>query len=989
MPSRARVEPAPRLPRLVGRARELAALRGALDGPAAVLLVEGEAGVGKSRLVHELLNGLDADERRRVLVAGCPPFTRPHTFGALTDALRQAVNSVAGLELSPLAGALRPLFPEWSATLPQAPEPAEDASVIRHRLFAAVAELLTAMRIRLLVVEDAHWADEATVEFLLQLAGGRPRELAMLVTYRPEDLTAGSLLPRLAERRGVDDARLRVALAPLDLDETSGLVSTMLADQRVSAEFAGFVQHHTEGLPLAIEELVRLMSERDDLVLRHGEWLRRDIAEIDVPPTIRDAVLLRADRLPPAARAVLHAAAVFGEPVDTDNLAAVSGLDDDATADGLRRALGARMLTEDSAGLVSFRHLLMARAVYEAIPTGQRRLLHRRAGAALEATEPAPVAQLARHFRAAGDVARWRAYAVRAVELATAAGDEAGAALQVGELLRDAGLDMRRATEMLDALSYATLSGSAHRLDDLASVLRATADAGGLEPADEGAARFQLGRLLRLRDQHDASRAEMERAVPLLAGNPEHAARAMISLGWPYADTAPAADHVRWLRRSEALAERLEPRTRQLLLVERIPALLLLGEPAGWTESERLWSDGVRATSDPQLSALNLLNTGDMAMMWGRYAEARRRLDASSALADAHGFARYRVFLDMTRAHLDYYTGNWSGLAERVDAIVSGGELPRRTEAGVLVGLLRAAQGSRDEARSWLERMLAARLRCGEIAYAMEPAAALARIHLAEGRGADALAVTDDPMAALIGKGVWLWGAEIVPERTAALVAAGRLDDAAELVDACRAGLHGRDLPVARAGRLLAAAMLTEGRGDPARAAQEYAAAAAAWRRLPRPYDALLATEREAGCLLAAGGEQPGDQRHGDEQPGDQARGVELLREVLRGLSELGARADAARVMATLRRHGAEARQPWAGRPSYGDRLSPREHEVVRLLVGGRTNREIAELLFLSPKTVGRHVESAMRKLGVPSRTALAVRVVETGLAPESGHAAP
>ena len=135
---------------------------------------------------------------------------------------------------------------------------------------------------------------------------------------------------------------------------------------------------------------------------------------------------------------------------------------------------------------------------------------------------------------------------------------------------------------------------------------------------------------------------------------------------------------------------------------------------------------------------------------------------------------------------------------------------------------------------------------------------------------------------------------------------------------------------------------------------------------LPRPHEALLARVREARCLLA---------------DGQRPAALSVLAEVLDGLSGLGARGDAMRVIRTLNEQGVPARRPWwGGRRSYGDQLSPRELDVVRLLIDGRTNRQVAEELVLSPKTVANHVDSLMRKLGVSSRTALAVRAVEDGI---------
>jgi DNA-binding CsgD family transcriptional regulator len=230
------------------------------------------------------------------------------------------------------------------------------------------------------------------------------------------------------------------------------------------------------------------------------------------------------------------------------------------------------------------------------------------------------------------------------------------------------------------------------------------------------------------------------------------------------------------------------------------------------------------------------------------------------------------------------------------------------------------------------------------------------------------LSVTDEPFAVVADKGIWLWATDIAPARLEALTTLGRVEEAEALTASFAAGLRGRNASAPRAGLASCRAVLAMSCGELDHAAELHAHAAAAWHDLPRPYEALLARERQAECLLAIG---------------RTTEGLSLLSGVFQGMCDLGVEKDAQRAIHALRRHGVNVRWPQrGGRPSYGDQLSPRELDVIRLLIVGRSNREIAETLVVSPQTVASHVRSAMRKLNAPSRTALAVRAVELGHVP-------
>lgn len=463
-------------PAFVGRGAEMVGLARALDNPPCLALVEGEAGIGKSRLLDRCLRSAPRGGKH-VLVGTCPPYRNSYTLGPVVDAIREHTDSVKRLRLSPLAGALRSLLPEWVADLPPVPEPAEDPTAARHRVFRALAELLAAIEAEVVVLDDAHWADEATLEFLIFLASRRPPPVSLVLSYRPEDVPVDSLLPRVSTRLSPGASHVRLSVSPLDEEETAALVSSMLDGEHVSDKFATFLHDGTDGVPLALEESVRLMHDRVDIARRDDQWVRRQLVEIAVPRTVRDAVLERAHRLPMEAQQILAATAVL-DACDEATLSAVAELGEADCTNGLIAALGCGLLVHDGRVGYRFRHVLAARAVYESLPAPQRGALHGRAGEHLERSSPQPVAALARHFREAGDMVRWAQYAERAADRAMEAADETAAAGFLHELLAHAALPPATVARLAMKLPFGSFAGEQSR--DLIGVLRSALESQSL-----------------------------------------------------------------------------------------------------------------------------------------------------------------------------------------------------------------------------------------------------------------------------------------------------------------------------------------------------------------------------------------------------------------------------------------------------------------------------------------------------------------------------
>jgi DNA-binding CsgD family transcriptional regulator/tetratricopeptide (TPR) repeat protein len=607
--------------------------------------------------------------------------------------------------------------------------------------------------------------------------------------------------------------------------------------------------------------------------------------------------------------------------------------------------------------------------VHEAIPAPLRSRMHLRAAQVLEALPQRAAVRLARHFRAAGQAGAWCRYAEQAADLALASGDAQAAVALLYEVITAGGLAPQDIARLAGKVRLPALAAEdTHQ--GLAAALRAALASDAAEPRVRGLIQYQLSRSLNVVGDYKQARSHLEQAVALLPADSREAARVMLVLGWPHGDlSSPKSVHLGWLRRAVAAAAAVPEDERLAFAVDEATVLLCLGEEEGWDKAAAIPEDAPSARDLVTIARAGL-NFGDLAIRWGRYADARRRLDRGLDLAVSHEFTRMRAVIEVSLAHLRWFTGEWVGLAGQAAALPESEHLfpSGRREAMLVAALLRFATGDVAQAGACLERVIAEVRPMESPEGYLESAAALARLRLAGGDADLAVALTDEPAAVVTGKGLWVWAADLVPVRTAALAALGRLAEADGLVAGYAAGLAGHSGPVARTHLLESRAILAAARDEHEEAAALWASAAAAWRELPRPYDALRAGEQRARSLLVAG--------HGDS--GARGEGLDLLSGVLRGLEQLGAAGDAARVTRCLRENGVAA----SVRRGYGTELSPRELDVVRLVATGQTNRQIAARMHRSPATVATQLQSAMRKLGVSSRTALAVRAAEAGIVP-------
>ncbi|HEX6335739.1 MAG TPA: AAA family ATPase [Jiangellaceae bacterium] len=944
-------------PALVGREPELSKIVSAVSQLPSLMIIDGEAGIGKTRLVTELSKRPEL-AGRRFLVGRCHGIRESFPLGPVVEAVRELGTGFAAQRLSSVVGVLRSLLPEIADALPRAPLPLDDRAAERHRVFRALAELLAALGPVVLVIEDLHWADEQTVDFVGYLLGSAAGELAIVVTFRGDELDprARSML----SKPPTSTSRTEIVLQPLDAAETGRLAAAIVGADHVSEEFARYLCERASGLPFAIEELLALLRARGDLVRRGGRWARRALDELDVPSGIRDPVLERVGRFTAAAKAVAEAAAVLQVPVSQQVLSAAARIPADQVLAGLEEALESGLLSEHGKA-IGFRHLLAAQAVYEEIPGPRRRDLHGRAAAALRAAEAVPLGQVAHHLRHAGRLAEWVGAAEQAAGQALELGHDAEAFRLLEDLLRYAPLDPHSRGRLAVRLAEAAIDAlrAAEVVDLISDVLEHE-----LPAKLRGEVRFRLGMLI-----HDIGedplkvRRLLTEAVDELGHRPDLQAWAMVVLGIPTAESVRPEEHWRWLRGALDIVPKVDDPVFEVFLLGKIAMVMV---PFGDTEWRGLADRIVARTGSAPRHRREVnayLSVGAEACYAGHVEVAEQLLPAALDGAIAGENRRMELSVRSGLVLLRYCGAAWDGLTDEIAVLVDElAEHPRaRIDVEIAGGALALVRGQVDDARSQLARAVDLCFELGGFDVLPIAVDALTRLELAGGGTAEAERTARRWITTVDAKGIWAPDARALPAVTAALVASGGLDDARSLLDRFAAALARVDAPLAEPALQAARGFLENGAGRPLAAARTFAAAAGLYELARCEYEAALAVEQAATCLYQAGRVEQAEA---------------ALHRALDAFRKLGADWDAGRVTRLARRHGVSVpARHRGGRRGYGNALSPREREVAELAAMGRSNKQIAADLFLSVNTVARHVSAAMRKLEVRSRAALAHRL--------------
>ncbi len=425
-------------PTLIGRTHDLAALHllvaEAKNSQGHVALICGEAGIGKSRLVTEVKT-YAANQGFLLLQGNCFQTDNSFPYAPLHDLLRTYLtNSVeATIDLEPYMHDLSKLLPDLQLLLPHlviSPlgEVTSDPEQEKRRIFTTLTHFFTHEMMRqpvMCVIEDLHWCDDTTLEFLFSLMRRCSQQpIFFLFTYRNDEVqpTLRQFLAQLNHERLSQE----IPLSNLSRDNISGMLQVIFALQRpVQADTLDTIYTLTEGNPFFVEETLKSLVTKGEIFYADGTWQHKPLQELSTPQSVQDAVQQRTDHLSSSAKQVLTFASVAGRRFDFALLQHVIHCDEEQLLVLIKELIAAQLVIEESAERFAFRHALTRQAIYANLLARERRVLHRIMAETIEqlygsSLQDAHVADLGYHFYKAGVWLKAVDYGQRAGEKALA-----------------------------------------------------------------------------------------------------------------------------------------------------------------------------------------------------------------------------------------------------------------------------------------------------------------------------------------------------------------------------------------------------------------------------------------------------------------------------------------------------------------------------------------------------------------------------------------
>jgi DNA-binding CsgD family transcriptional regulator len=943
------------------RASLEAAAAAALAGRGTLLLVSGEAGIGKTSLIRQALanSGL-------LVLEGRAHAGVPLPYGPLLMALRQRIieHSTSLLSEVPETQRLALILPELGA-VPHVADRAALFDALRVTLVSLVRAQPTA-----LFLDDLHWADHTTLELLPALASELDHEPLLIVgAYRGDEIPRGHPVRRLRATLRQSGRLRELTIGPLDREQTAQLAARLLGAEP-GATLAAALHARTEGVPFFIEEL--------SSALMTGERLRHDASghvhaatdELPLPESVRDAVGLQAADLLPQERHILDIAAVAGQEPDIDLLLDLAQADDEALASLFER----RLLVDAGDGRAMFRHALTREACYLDVPWPRRRALHREVAAYLTAQGAAP-AEVAEHWLAARDMERACMALVTAAEdscRSHAYRDAVVAFRRALELWPDASADQQR-RELLERVA-----ACAERSGDLAEAARAWREASDArreagETHEHALAERRLAGIAELRGDWERSLAARATAAAAFASIGQEAEAATERL--------LAAAHLRAASNYHAALALLDVARAEAEHAGRVDLLArILGHEGNARARLGDGAEGIALVRSALTLALEHNLPAAAADIYQRLADALEHAGdytgAKDTYLDAFDYCQANAADTLAYVCLACLsvvlrqTGEWErAVAICRDALATPDTvIPVRAVASGSLGTICALRGDARAARPLLLQ-----------AHTLSRRIELAAMELLSAWGLLLVDDLNDAHAAAI-------------ERCRDLLARWRQTDERHYIVAAlrwlttycaeqRADREAHDCAAALAeiaaatGQPEALTALSHALGelallddDPHQALPHFVQAFDLLRDQQLPFEQAH-TERRIGNVLVLVGQREA--------------GVARLTSAYRLARKLGARPLATRSASDLQALGEPVERRLGRRAAIqlsNSGLSPRELEVLRQVAIGHTSREVGQHLFLSPRTVEMHVQGILAKLDCRSRIEAVRKATELGL---------
>ena len=992
-------------PKIIGRTPELAALgllvEQAKGGQGHIALLSGEAGIGKSRLVAEL-KSLAVVQGFLVVQGACFPADLTYPYAPLLDLLRALVTSNPAVTLTAaietLARDIYPLLPELvpEQTAPLSRlEPEQE----KHRLFAVLATFflqLSTYAPVLLIIEDVHWSDETSLDFLHYLTRRSVSQpLLILVTYRHEEMQPelSSWLAQLDRERLARETRL----VPLARSEVDTMLSAIFEERHTSFDMRRFLHGElldvlytlTEGNPFFVEETLSSLIAAGDIFYVQGYWNRKSGSEISIPHSVQDAVQRRIAGVSESARYVLTLAAVAGRQFDFALLQQLTEYDEHLLLLIMKDLVSAQLVVEASADQFAFRHALTRQAIYNQLLARERRILHRTIAETMEQHLPGTPDQhledLAYHFYQARDWQKAIGYAQRAGEKALGLYAHRAAinyftwALEAADHLS---LPPAPALYHARGQAYDALGEFDQAQQDYTGVLNAARKMN--DRAAEWQSAIDLGFLWAARDYTQAE-TWFRQALSLsqVLDDPVLHARSLNRIGNWHLNVEQPHEALRSHREALAIFQQLNDsrgiaESLDLLGMTSYLGGDLIGGTAYYQQAIALFRElGDKPGLTSSLATLSLRGpTYQTDSLVSAASLAQARQDAEYAL----GIAR-EIGLRSAEAYALFQVGlclGSQGVFGRALATVQRSldiaeEIEHRqwqTAAYTVLGGIYSGLLAYPQAREHFEQALALARAIGSlfwtrIATGYLASTAIALHDLAQAETVLHAALNNNtPTQTLSQRMLWCASVELA-------LAQGYPARALEIID-----------------QLIASpAQVAEGQSS-LRVLKLQGEALAA---LQRPVEAEVAFKRSQEIARTQGarpvlwricialGNLYHDQGRNAEAEQAFATARTLIEELSATIADEPQRDHFLRQATTMLPQMRPLAPDRSVRQVFGG-LTAREREVAILIAQGKSNQTIADVLVVTKRTVETHIGNIMFKLGCTSRTQIAVWAVETGL---------